>query len=236
MLEKGGVRMAGRQDYEERKERKIERYQELAEKSREDSKQHYKHYENMSAGVPFGQPILVDHYSANTMKNRYKKMNDAIDKSIEADKKAKYYEDKIDTIENNKSISLDDPQATAKLQDKLERLENERKNIKARPHSTWELQNIGAEIRRIKDRIKQIEELEELQFNDIEFTGGKAILNKEVNRIQILFDDKPSEEVRNILKHRGFKWSRYEKAWQRLFNKNSIYATNRAIEEIEKNS
>ena len=232
MLEKGGVRMAGRQDQEERKERKIERYQ----KSREDSKQHYKHYENMSAGVPFGQPILVDHYSANTMKNRYKKMNNAIDKSIEADKKAKYYEDKIDTIENNKSISLDDPQATAKLQDKLERLENERKNIKARPHSTWELQNIGAEIRRIKDRIKQIEELEELQFNDIEFTGGKAILNKEVNRIQILFDDKPSEEVRNILKHRGFKWSRYEKAWQRLFNKNSIYATNRAIEEIEKNS
>lgn len=236
MLEKGGVRMAGRQDYEERKERKIERYQELAEKSREDSKQHHKHYENMSAGVPFGQPILVDHYSANTMRNRYKKMNNAIDKSIESDKKAKYYEDKIDTIENNKSISLDDPQATAKLQDKLERLENERKNIKARPHSTWELQNIGAEIRRIKDRIKQIEELEELQFNDIKFTGGKAILNKEVNRIQILFDDKPSEEVRDILKHRGFKWSRYEKAWQRLFNKNSIYATNRAIEEIEKNS
>lgn len=228
--------MAGRQDYEERKERKIERYQELAEKSKVESKQHYEHYENMSAGVPFGQPILVDHYSANTMRNRYKKMNNAIDKSIEADKKAKYYKDKIDTIEKNKSISLDDPQATAKLQDKLERLENERKSIKARPHSTWELQNIGAEIRRIKDRIKQIEELEELQFNDIKFTGGKAILNKEVNRIQILFDDKPSEEVRDILKHRGFKWSRYEKAWQRLFNKNSIYATNRAIEEIEKNS
>ena len=225
--------MAGRQDYEERKERKLERYQELAEKSKVESQQHYEHYENMSAGVPFGQPILVDHYSANAMRNRYKKMNNAIDKSIEADKKAKYYENKIDTIENNKSISLDDPQATAKLKNKLERLENERKNIKARPHSTWELQNIGAEIRRIKDRIKQIEELEELDFKDVEFTGGKAILNKEVNRIQILFNDVPNEEVRNILKHRGFKWSRYEKVWQRLYNKNSIYATNRAIEEIE---
>ena len=229
----GGVRMAGRQDYEERKERKLERYQELANKSKVESQQHYEHYENMSAGVPFGQPILVDHYSANAMRNRYKKMNNAIDKSIEADKKAKYYKDKIDTIENNKSISLDDPQATAKLQYKLEKLENERKNIKARPHSSWELQNIGAEIRRIKDRIKQIAELEELQFNDIEFTGGKAILNKEVNRIQIIFNDVPNEEVRNILKHRGFKWSRYEKAWQRLYDKNTIYATKRAIEEFE---
>lgn len=225
--------MAGRQDYEARKERKIERYQELADKSKVESQQHYEHYENMSAGVPFGQPILVDHYSANTIRNRYKKMNKAIDNSIEANKKAKYYEDKIDTIENNKSISIDDPQATAKLQDKLERLENERKNIKARPHSTWELQNIGAEIRRIKERIKQITELEELQFNDIDFNGGKVIHNKAVNRIQIFFNDVPNEEVRNILKHRGFKWSRYEKAWQRLFNKNSIYATNSAIEEIE---
>lgn len=228
--------MAGRQDYEERKERRKERYQELAEKAREDSNQHYEHYENMSKGVPFGQPILVDHYSAKAMRSRYKKMNNAMDKSIEADKKAEYYKDKIDTIENNKSISSDDPQVILKLQDKLERLEHERNNIKARQHSTWELQNIGAEIRRIKKRIEQIKDLEELDFKNIVFTGGKAILNKEVNRIQILFDDKPSEEVRNILKHRGFKWSRYEKAWQRLYNKNTIYATNRAIEEIQKNS
>ena len=86
----------------------------------------------------------------------------------------------------------------------------------------------------MNERIKQIRELEELDFKDIEFTGGKAILNKEINRIQILFDNKPSEEIRNILKHRGFKWSRYEQAWQRLYNKNTIYATNRAIEEIQK--
>lgn len=163
-------------------------------------------------------------------------MHNQFDKSVEADNKAEYYENKVDTIENNNSISLDDPKAKEKLQDKLKKLEDEREEIKSRPHSTWELQNIGAEIRRIKQRIKQIEELEELDFKDIEFTGGKAILNREVNRIQIIFDDKPSEEVRNILKHRGFKWSRYENAWQRLYNKNTIYATNRAIEEIQKHS
>ena len=226
--------MAGRKDYEERKERKKERYQELAKKAREDSNQHYEQYQKMSNAIPLGQPILTDHYSANATRRGYEKMHNQFDKSVEADNKAEYYENKVDTIESNKSISLDDPRAIEKLQDKLDRLEHERENIKARPHSTWELQNIGAEIRRIKKRIEQIKDLEELDFKDIVFTGGKAILNKEVNRIQILFDDKPSEEVRNILKHRGFKWSRYEKAWQRLYNKNTIYATNRAIEEIQK--
>ena len=161
-------------------------------------------------------------------------MHSQFEKSVQADKKAEYYESKIDAIESNKNISSDDPQAIEKLQDKLEKLEYERTTIKARPHKTWELQNIGAEIRRIKERIKQIHELEELDFKDIEFTGGKAIHNKEINRIQILFDDIPSEEVRNILKNYGFKWSRYEKAWQRLYNKNCLYATNRAIEEIRK--
>lgn len=228
--------MAGRKDYEERKERRKERYQELAEKARENSQQHYEQYQKMSNVIPLGQPILTDHYSANATRRGYQKMHNQFDKSVEADNKAEYYENKVDTIESNKSISLDDPKAIEKLQNKLERLEHERENIKARPHATWELQNIGAEIRRIKKRIEQIKDLEELDFKDIEFTGGKAILNKEVNRIQILFDDKPSEEVRDILKHRGFKWSRYEKAWQRLYNKNTIYATNRAIEEIQKHS
>lgn len=228
--------MAGRKDYEERKKRKKERYQELAEKSREKSQQHYEQYQKMSNAIPLGQPILTDHYSANAVRQGYKRMHSQFDKSVEEDNKAEYYENKIDTIENNNSISLDDPKAVEKLKDKLERLEHKRENIKARPHETWELQNIGAEIRRIKKRIEQIKDLEELDFKDIVFTGGKAILNKEVNRIQILFDDKPSEEVRNILKYRGFKWSGYEQAWQRLFNKNTIYATKRAIEEIQKNS
>lgn len=228
--------MAGRIDYVERQEYKKERYQELAEKSREKSQQHYEQYQKLSNAIPLGQPILTDHYSANATRRGYQKVHSQFDKSIEADNKAEYYDNKVAAIENNNSISSDDPKATEKLQDRLKKLEHEREIIKSRPHSTWELQNIGAEIRRTKQRIDQIKELEELDFKDIIFTGGKAILNKAVNRIQILFDDKPSEEVRNVLKHRGFKWSRYEQAWQRLFNKNTIYATNRAIEEIQKNS
>ena len=69
-------------------------------------------------------------------------MHNQFDKSVEEDNKVEYYENKIDNIENNNSISLDDPKAKEKLQDKLKKLEYEREIIKSRPHETWELQNI----------------------------------------------------------------------------------------------
>ena len=131
--------MAGRKDYEERKARRKERYQELAEKSREKSQQHYEQYQKMSNAIPLGQPILTDHYSANTTRRSYQKMHSQFDKSVEADNKAEYYEDKVATIENNNSISLDDPRAIEKLQDKLQRLEHERENIKSMTLATWQL-------------------------------------------------------------------------------------------------
>ena len=71
-----------------------------------------------------------------------------------------------------------------------------------------------------------------MKFEDITFTGGKAILNRDINRLQLLFDTIPDEETRTLLKKHGFKWSRYEQAWQRLYNRNGIYAVRYVIEKI----
>lgn len=38
-------------------------------------------------------------------------------------------------------------------------------------------------------------------------------LNKEKNGVELYFSGKPSEEVRNVLKARGFRWSRNKKCW-----------------------
>ena len=73
---------------------------------------------------------------------------------------------------------------------------------------------------------------EQLVFNETEFRGGKAIHNKEINRIQLIFDGKPCEEIRRELKHNGFHWSRNEGAWQREFNKRTIYVTKSLIKDI----
>lgn len=228
--------MAGRIDYEERQEYKKERYQELAEKSREKSQQHYEQYQKMSNAIPLGQPILTDHYSANATRRGYQKMHSQFDKSIEADNKAEYYDNKVEAIENNNSISSDDPKAIEKLQARIEELEKAKVEVKARPHEWYELPYLNADIKRAKDRIKEIQELEELKFEEVIFTGGKAILNREINRLQLLFDTKPNEEIRTLLKGHGFKWSRYEQAWQRLYNRNGIYAVRYVVKLINEKS
>ena len=137
-------------------------------------------------------------------------------------------------MQNNSIISSDDPKAIEKLEQKLKLLEDYKTRVKSREHEQYELANINSEIRRIKDRIKELKELDELQFDNIKFEGGKVIHNNEINRIQFIFNTIPDEETRTILKSYGFKWSRYEKAWQRLFNKNGISAAKYILKKMEK--
>jgi len=59
----------------------------------------------------------------------------------------------------------------------------------------------------------------------LEFEGGKVVLNYEENRIQITHDQIPSYETRSQLKKSGFKWSRFNTAWQRQITSSAKYAT-----------
>lgn len=225
--------MGGRSDYEERRNRRIERYKELSRKAEERSNQ----YMNSSANktlerIPLGQPILSDHYSANSHRRLIERAQANIRKSIEQDDKSKFYSDRAKSAENSKVIYSDDPQAIEKLKEKLEKLENKRSSIKAREHESWELTNIGATIRETKKRIERLEKQEEIQFQEINFNGGRVIHNKEINRIQFLFDSIPNEEIRKQLKSHGFHWSRKEQAWQREFNQNCIKATNIIVKDL----
>ena len=111
--------MSGRKDYKERQQMKKERYEELADKARRKSKEQSDRHNKIAGNIPFGQPILVDHYSSNRHRNDIKKMQQAIKKSIEEDKKADYYDNKASNIENNNAISSDDPEAILRLETKL---------------------------------------------------------------------------------------------------------------------
>ena len=228
--------MGGRSDYEERRKRRIERYKELSLKAQERSSQYSNSNANRILQIAPGQPILVGHHSEKRHRRLIKKAQDDIRKSIEEDNKSNFYKERAENAENSKVIYSDDPQAIIKLKEKLERLENEKASIKAREHSTWELTNIGATIRETKKRIERLEKLENTDFKEINFENGKVIHNKEINRIQFLFDNIPDEDTRKILKSHGFRWSRYEKAWQRVFNLNCIRATNIIVKEIAEKS
>lgn len=225
--------MGGRKDYEERRKARKVRYEELAKKAEERSSQYMNSNANRILEMTPGQPIIVGHYSEKKARKLHEKAWEDIRKSIEEDKKSKYYIEKIKTIDESKVIYSDDPNAIEKLNKKLEYLEKQRELIKAdENHSSWQLQNIGATIRETKRRIERLKKLDEMEFNTIEFTGGKAIHNKELNRIQLIFDDIPDEDIRKELKSKGYHWSRREGAWQRQYTQNAINVTNRLIRDV----
>lgn len=225
--------MGGRADYEERREARKLRYEELSKKAEERSNQYSNSRANRILAMTPGQPIIIGHHSERMARRLHEKAWQDIGKSIEEDKKSQYYKERAETVENSKVIYNDDPNAIQKLKDKLEYLEKQKELIKQdEEHTFWQLQNIGARIRETKRRIARLEKLEEIEFKDIEFAGGKAIHNKEINRIQILFDEIPNEETRSALKHKGFHWSRREGAWQREFNEQTIKVTNILLKDV----
>lgn len=90
------------------------------------------------------------------------------------------------------------------------------------------LANNSANIRRVEDRIKLMEQKEVMSNNvgqkEFVFEGVKVIFNFEADRIQIQHDTKPPYEVISKLKHHGFRWSPTFRAWQRQLNRNGIGA------------
>jgi len=53
--------------------------------------------------------------------------------------------------------------------------------------------------------------------------------NAENDRVQFFFDDKPERAGIDIMKKHGFKWSRNNNCWQRLWNNNCMYSVNHYI-------
>ena len=70
-----------------------------------------------------GQPILVGHHSERGHRADLKRIDNNMRKSIEHDGKARYYEDRVQTIESDRTIYSDDPEAIQKLKQRLADLE-----------------------------------------------------------------------------------------------------------------
>lgn len=97
---------------------------------------------------------------------------------------------------------------------------------------SYMLQNNNANIRRLKQRLKGLERNREREPVLVEHDGFKVVENADDNRVQIFFDGKPHIEVRKILKSNGFRWSRYNMAWQRHLNNAGRYAAECVVREL----
>jgi len=92
------------------------------------------------------------------------------------------------------------------------------------------LQNNNANIKRVEQRIKELEQKEavkEKENKEIPFTDGVIIFNYSMDRIQIKHNAKPDRSTIDSLKHSGFHWSPSQMVWQRQLTNEAIYRTSK---------
>jgi hypothetical protein len=103
------------------------------------------------------------------------------------------------------------------------------------------LQNNNANMKRVEDRIKELEAkekmLETAPVTKYTFEGGEMVINYEVDRIQIFFSNKPSKDELAAWKAKGlntFNWSPTHKAWLRKITPNALRCVKSMLSGITK--
>lgn len=100
----------------------------------------------------------------------------------------------------------------------------------------FELSNNNANIRRVRERIAQLEKLAELKPIEVERAGIQLVHNTDANRVQLIFEGKPKPEIRTRLKrYHGMRWSPRYGAWQRHLNNQGIYNADAFMEWVQEN-
>ena len=95
------------------------------------------------------------------------------------------------------------------------------------------LSNNRQEITRLKKRIEELESRKEIEEKTEEIETELYKYKIEENRCMFIFSGKPNEEIRNILKSNGFKWSPSRLAWVRMASSNGIYSSKRVTKLLE---
>lgn len=221
--------MSGREDYEERKQERIDRLNDAAYKLSKESTAAMQRSHDLVKDIPLGQPNI-----RGALTGTLNKARSAADRALAASEKSSYYADRAAAAENNNTISSDDPDAIEKLQAKIEALELKRDNIKAfnkdakkngtSPAAWYELPYISKEIKRLKDRIANLERIDRMPAELIEFDGGEIESDPITNRVIIRYDERQPGEITEKLSSNGFHWSPTVRGWTRLRNRNALYA------------
>lgn len=259
-----------RSDYQERREARIERLENRAERLNTESDASLTGGRQMFDVIPFGQPILVGHHSEGRDRRYRARAAAKMEKGFELHKAATAARQRAASADSNRAISSDDPEAIVKLREKIEDAEMQQRRMKAvngtyrkyvkhpaildetdehqhptglspsdrelirnfepewskdQPCPSYSLSNNNANIKRMKDRIEELErDSARAEEGDVEYlitVAGDTVTvteNVDDNRLQLDFPGKPSEAVRKVLKGNGFRWARSLGVWQRLLN------------------
>ncbi len=106
------------------------------------------------------------------------------------------------------------------------------------PHAGWELSNNNANIKRMKERLAALEREKNTEAAEWATDGLNltVVENKEIMRLQVIFEDKPSAAVRELLKGAAFHWSPSQNAWQRQLTDNARYTLKNILKKLKENA
>jgi len=201
--------------YEEKKQNRIDRYNDLATKALKSAQNHEKISNDLVSGIPFGQPILVGHHSEKAHRNRLTKSQTHMFKACDDTRKARYYEDKAKAAANNTAISLDDPEAITKLEGKIQKAEKSQtimkmanKIIKSKPRNERTEEKITSMIK-LGLSSSQSEEIFKpdfagrVGFASYSLTNNNANIKRMKQRLAVLQSNLDKETT--TVEHEGFK-------------------------------
>ena len=101
------------------------------------------------------------------------------------------------------------------------------------PHMSFSLTNINNKIKAARQRIQELSKIKEKGTEETKTEYFKVVENAEIMRLQLIFDGKPDDKIRAILKSNGFRWSPKNVAWQRQLTNNARWSVKRVISAIK---
>lgn len=113
----------GRADYQERRQRRIDRMRARASKLATESDATFQRARAIGNMIPMGQPILVGHHSEGRHRRDIGRIDSLMGKASQARQEAQELAARADAAEESRAVSSDDPEALEKLRAKLARIE-----------------------------------------------------------------------------------------------------------------
>lgn len=146
--------------------KKAARYEKAAAKNAQKSDEFFVRSRKDADFLSLGEPIKIGHHSENRHRRAIENANNNMRKSIDAEEKAREQERKAEslTARSESEISIDVPECLELLAHKISTLKQERDDLNAsKCYQSFELSNMGANIRRYEARLKSAENLWKLE-------------------------------------------------------------------------
>ncbi len=116
-------------NYEEKKQARINRLRERSKQSHEEATQRWG-VAKRQGELLNGQPVLIGHHSERKHRALIERMATNSRKASEAYEQGKELERRAESAENNKAVFSDDPEAVAKLRPQIEAMEKRQSMMK----------------------------------------------------------------------------------------------------------